>query len=104
MKNKSKGFTMVELLAAVAIMGLLTVMAFPTMRAIQGRNEKKKYEEYGKSMVSAAKLYTDSYADDLFPRGYKNEFAIISSEDLEKKDLLKKIQSTEKDTPTSSMK
>ncbi len=42
-------------------------------------------------MVSAAKLYTDSYADDLFPRGYKNEFAIISSEDLEKKDLLKKL-------------
>ena len=42
-------------------------------------------------MVSAAKLYTDSYADDLFPRGYKNEFAKIYSEDLVKKDLLKNI-------------
>ena len=90
MKN-NKGFTMVELLAAIAILALLVVMAFPTMRALQGRNEKQKYEEYGKSMVSAAKLYTDSYAEDLFPREYKNEFAIISSEDLEKKDLLKKI-------------
>ena len=88
---KQKGFTMVELLAAIAILALLVVMAFPTMRALQGRNEKQKYEEYGKSMVSAAKLYTDSYAEDLFPREYKNEFAIISSEDLEKKDLLKKI-------------
>ena len=93
--KKSKGFTMVELLAAVAIMGMLTVMAFPTMRALQGRNEKQKYEEYGKSMVSAAKLYTDSYADDLFPKGYKNEFAKIYSEDLLKKDLLKNIGFTD---------
>ncbi len=38
-----KGFTMVELLAAVAILGLLTVMAFPTMRALQSRNDQKKY-------------------------------------------------------------
>ena len=86
----NKGFTMVELLAAIVIMGLLMVMAFPTMRAVQSRNEQKQYEEYGTSMVSAAKLYTDSYADDLFPRGYKNEFAVISTKDLEKKDLLKK--------------
>ena len=44
MKN-NKGFTMVELLAAIAILALLVVMAFPTMRALQGRNEKQKYEE-----------------------------------------------------------
>ena len=93
--KKSKGFTMVELLAAVAILGLLTVMSFPTMRALQSRNDQKKYVEYGRSMISAAKLYTDSYAEDLFPRGYKNEFAIISTEDLAKKDLLKKIGLTD---------
>ena len=34
-KDNNKGFTMVELLAAISIMGLLTVMAFPTMRALQ---------------------------------------------------------------------
>ena len=93
--KKNKGFTMVELLAAVAILGLLTVMAFPTMRAIQGRNETRKYEEYGHSMLSAAKLYTDSYADDLFPRGYKNDFAKISTESLVQKDLLKNIGFTD---------
>ena len=88
---KRKGFTMVELLAAIAILGLLIIMAFPTMRAMQSRNDKRKYEEYGHSMISAAKLYTDSYADDLFPKGYKNEFAVISFNDLSNKDLLKKI-------------
>ena len=40
--NNNKGFTMVELLAAIAILGLLMIMAFPTMRAVQSRNEKRK--------------------------------------------------------------
>ena len=95
MKMSKKGFTMVELLAAIAILGLLMIMAFPTMRAVQSRNEKRKYEEYGHAMLSAAKLYTDSYADDLFPRGYKNDFAVISTTDLAKKDLLKNIGFTD---------
>ena len=95
MKKKNKGFTMVELLAAIAILGLLMIMAFPTMRAVQSRNEKRKYEEYGHAMLSAAKLYTDSYADDLFPKGYKNDFAVISTTDLAKKDLLKNIGFTD---------
>ena len=92
---KQKGFTMVELLAAIAILALLVVMAFPTMRALQSRNEQKKYVEYGRSMISAAKLYTDSYADDLFPKGYKNDFAKISTESLVQKDLLKNIGFTD---------
>ena len=92
---KQKGFTMVELLAAIAILALLIVMAFPTMRAIQARNEKRKYEEYGRSMLSAAKLYTDSYAEDLFPKGLKNEHAKISTDELAKKDLLKNIGFTD---------
>ena len=87
----NKGFTMVELLAAIAILALLVVMAFPTMRALQGRNEKNKFQEYGKAMISAAKLYADSYYDDLFPSGRKNDYAVVSSKDLLKKDLLKDI-------------
>ena len=62
----NKGFTMVELLVAMAIMGLLVIMAFPTIRAVQTNNTNTKYQEYGNAAVSAAKLYTDSYADDMF--------------------------------------
>lgn len=86
-----KGFTLIELLAAIAIMGLLVVMAFPTMRALQSTNDKKKFQDYGQSMISAAKLYTDSYYEDLFPNGRKNDFATINSKELLKKDLLKDI-------------
>ena len=41
-KWNNKGFTMVELLVAMAIMGLLVIMAFPTIRSIQMNNQEKK--------------------------------------------------------------
>ena len=65
MKLDDKGFTLVELLVSMSIMGLLIIMAFPTIRTIQTNNTNSKFEEYGKAAVSAAKLYTDSYAEDL---------------------------------------
>ena len=83
---------MVELLVAVAIFGILVVMAFPTMRAVQSFNEKQKFEEYGKTVVSAAKLYVDAYMDDVFPKGLKNDFSMVSTEELYKKDLIKDIR------------
>ena len=86
-----KGFTMVELLVAMAIMGLLIIMAFPTIRAIQSNNTNTKYEEYGKASISAAKLYVDSYADDLFENGIDNQLKTISFDELTKKDLVKDI-------------
>ena len=81
MKLNNKGFTMVELLVAMAIMGLLVIMAFPTIRAIQTNNTETKYEEYGKAVVSAAKLYTDSYGEDLFDSS-NNQNESISLEQL----------------------
>ena len=86
-----KGFTMVELLVAMAIMGLLIIMAFPTIRAIQSNNTSTKYKEYGKSVISAAKLYTDSYQDDLFDLNDNNGMTSIDLNELVKKDLLKDI-------------
>ncbi len=87
----SKGFTMVELLVAMAIMGLLVIMAFPTIRAVQTNNTKKKYEAYGDTVVSAAKMYVDSYGMDLFDPDRVNEQQLIKVEDLVKKDLIKDI-------------
>ena len=88
---KNKGFTMVELLVAMAIMGLLIIMAFPTIRAIQSNNTSTKYKEYGKSVISATKLYTDSYEEDLFDLNDTNNMTSIDLNDLVKKDLLKDI-------------
>ena len=92
MKMKdNKGFTLVELLVAMSIMGLLIIMAFPTMRAVQTNNTKKKYEAYGDTIVSAAKLYVDSYGDDLFDPDRTNQNQILYVDKLQEKDLIKDI-------------
>ena len=102
MKLNKKGFTMVELLVAMAIMGLLVIMAFPTIRAIQINNTNKKYEEYGKSAVSAAKIYADSYAEDLFDSEQDNELKVIYFDELVKKDLIKDINLSDSSCITES--
>ena len=64
-------------------------MAFPTMRAVQTNNQKKNYQSYGDAIVSAAKLYTDSYAEDLFRPDTRNETKSLSVSELLKKGLIK---------------
>ncbi len=63
---KNKGFTLVELLVAISILAILTVVAIPTLRAFQTSNDKKQYESYKKALQTSGKLYNDSYGDDLF--------------------------------------
>ena len=57
---KNRGFTLVELLVAISLLALLTVIAIPTLRAFQTGNSKKQYESYAKSVTSSAKLYNDA--------------------------------------------
>ena len=87
----NKGFTMVELLVAMAILGLLIVMAFPTMRTVQTANTNNKYDQYGKAILSASKLYVDSYEDDLFSKNIENDTHDIAYTELKERDLIKDI-------------
>ena len=90
-KRIQKGFTMVELLVAISILGLLIIMAFPIIRTIQSNNTKKKYEEYSKTIISASKLYVDSYSEDIFNSNQTNQQYKLSVSELVKKDLIKDI-------------
>lgn len=65
MKNR-KGFTLVELLVTIVIMGVISGMSWPLIRRLQEQNQKAKYTTYGDALVSAAKIYVDSYEEDLF--------------------------------------
>ena len=90
-KNNNKGFTMVELVVAVAVLGVLMLIALPTVRMIQINNKNSKYRAYEKSVASSSKLYVDSYGEDLFGKEHTG-CAIIFYKDLKERDLVEDIQ------------
>ena len=83
-----KGFTLVELLVAVAILGIITGMSIPIIRNIQLKQEDRKFRLYGDSLIAAAKLYRDSYEEDLFGRR-PTGCAEVSYSQLKEKGLIK---------------
>ena len=64
-----KGFTLVEVIVAVAILGVITALAFSGVTGLIDNNTKKKFEDYGQSVLYSAKIYVDSYHEDMFYSG-----------------------------------
>lgn len=89
MKSR-KGFTLVELLAVIVIMGVITGMSIPLIRNLQKTMTEKKYTAYLTSLKTSAKLYNDSYSDDLFGHN-KTGVACLTYDELSQKNLLKDI-------------
>ncbi len=87
---KEKGFTLVELLVAISIMSIILIMAIPSIGAIQQRNANKRYKNYGETLISSGKLYTDSNNIDMF--GYEQDGCYdIKFESMVDKKLAKDI-------------
>ncbi len=63
---KNKGFTLVELIVVIAIMGVLLIVAFPSVTKLQQTNKYKKIASFGQSMVASCKLYVDQNQEDLW--------------------------------------
>ena len=87
---KNKGFTLTELLVVVVILGIISGMAVPLIRGLSSVFERKKYSSYKDSMIVAAKLYNDSYSEDLFGHN-ENGCAYITFDQLVDRNLLKDI-------------
>ena len=96
MKNE-KGFTLTELLSVIVIIGIISMFAWPAVDKVVEDGKNSKYETYGKSMVAAAKVYTDAFEEDMFHyeedlddlRAVKGQCYIIQLEDLIDKSYVK---------------
>ena len=67
MKDR-KGFTLIELLVAITIIAIIMIMTLPAIHNLQIRNQEKKFDDYERTVLEAAKVYEDQYEEDLFGR------------------------------------
>lgn len=87
---EKKGFTLVELIITISIMGVLLLVAFPSVTRLTRNNKYKKVASYGQSMIAASKLYVDQYAEDLWGSLTATGTRSLSMQTLVGEDLLKK--------------
>lgn len=105
MMNKN-GFTLVELLATITIMGLIVIMISPSIRNLQNRNKKRQFEVYGKTLVESAKLFVQREGDDITGLGVPNwEGCVdITYQDLLNSNLIKKFADNDYDCSSSKVR
>ena len=89
MKNK-KGFTLVELLVVMVIFIIIVGLSYPAIKVLQSKSLDKKFNTYKDSMSLGAKLYKDSYDEDMFGRN-ENGCTCVKFEELKNKTLIKDI-------------
>lgn len=56
-KLNNKGFTLVEVLAVIVILGVLATITVPAVSTVIEQNKENSYENLQKSIIAAAKIY-----------------------------------------------
>lgn len=93
-----KGFTLVELLVVIVIIGLISYIGFPSLMALLENNKTTEFEYYGKLMVDAAKLYAKKESVDWKEESNNNSFTKeVSLNNLIKDEYITRFSGTKKD-------
>lgn len=64
-KTKIKGFTLVELIAVIVIMGFISLMAFPSIMNAISSNSTSSCKHYERAIILASKSYIQKEGPDL---------------------------------------
>lgn len=65
MKKNNHGFTLVELLTVVVLLGIVMMIAIPSLRNLTYNNSVQQYNYHEKFVEEAAKLYVKNYKSEL---------------------------------------
>ena len=88
-----RGFTLVELLAILVILGLITLVAVPTIVSNNKKTKERDVEEFKRTVENAAEVYVETHLDEKKIKDFKksnssNEAMCISTDTLTELGLL----------------
>ena len=90
-KKYSRGFTLVEMITTITILGIVSLIALPVISNVSDSFTIQKFESYEESLRTAAKLYVDQNQDDLF--GYSDDGCTdIGFSEILSKNLIEDIE------------
>ena len=65
LKINNRGFTLIEMLAVIVILGVLSAIMVPTVTTLIAKNKEDNYDNLEKSILSAAKVFISDYRYDI---------------------------------------
>lgn len=86
-----KGFTLIEVIIVITIIGVIFTVSIPLINNIKNSNKTKKITTYEKSIIEATKLYTDTHEEDMFG-SIPNSCTELNYDKLKEKNLIKDLK------------